>query len=254
MKNYKAYCLDIDGTVYRGTDPIPEAIEFIEALQENGIEPFFVTNNASMTQKQLADKLAHFGVKAEEPRIISSAIAAAKYVKRWYPGQTVYMIGSAGLEQSLLQEGVELVTENADVVLMGIDRDINYDKLAKACLEIRNGAAFLSTNGDLAFPSEKGLIPGNGAYTALVAASTGIEPVFIGKPEIHMLETIMLDYGFDKSEMVMIGDNYDTDIQVGINFGIDTIHVNTGVTSMEDVLKKSVQPTYVLENLSMYKV
>jgi 4-nitrophenyl phosphatase len=164
------------------------------------------------------------------------------------------MIGSTGLEQSLLQEGVERVKENADVVLMGIDRDINYEKLANACLEIRNGAAFLSTNGDLAFPSERGLIPGNGAYTTLVAASTGIEPVYIGKPEIHMLETIMLDYGFDKSEMVMIGDNYDTDIQVGINFGIDTIHVNTGVTPMEDVMKKRVLPTYMLENLSMYTI
>ncbi|MDN7243593.1 TIGR01457 family HAD-type hydrolase [Planococcus sp. N028] len=254
MKNYKAYCLDLDGTVYRGTEVIPEAVTFIERLQKKGIEPFFVTNNASMTQQQLGDKLARFGVKAEKSRIISSAVAAAKYIKHWYPGKKVFMIGSAGLEKALLQEGIERVKENGDIVLMGIDRDINFDKLAEACLEVRKGAIFISTNGDLAYPSEKGLIPGNGAYTTLVAASTGVDPLYIGKPEMHMLEAIMLDFGFDKKDMVMIGDNYDTDIKAGIHFGIDTIHVNTGVTSTEEAMKKAIKPTCMVESLEMYKV
>ncbi|TWT24395.1 TIGR01457 family HAD-type hydrolase [Planomicrobium sp. CPCC 101110] len=254
MKSYKAYCLDLDGTVYRGTEVIPEAKIFIERLQKKGIEPFFVTNNASMTQKQLSDKLARFGIKAEKSRIISSAIAAAKYVKHWHPGKTVFMIGSIGLEKALAQEGIKRVKENGDIVLMGIDRDINFDKLANACLEVRKGATFISTNGDLAYPSEKGLIPGNGAYTTLVAASTGVEPMYIGKPEMHMLEAIMLDFGFEKGDMVMIGDNYDTDIKAGLNFDIDTVHVNTGVTSTEAVLKKEMQPTYALESLLTWEI
>ena len=254
IKTYQAYCLDLDGTVYRGTEAVEEAADFVQRLQQKGVEPFFVTNNASMTQQQLKDKMAAFGIKAKKERIMSSAIAAAKYIKRWYPRRSVYMIGSDGLEQALQQEGLERVQEQAGIVLMGIDRNINYDKLATACLEIRNGAIFLSTNQDLAFPSEKGFLPGNGAFTMLVSASTDVDPVYIGKPEIHMLEAIQHEYGFQKSEMVMIGDNYDTDIQAGIRFGIDTIHVNTGVTRMETVLEKEQPPSFVIENLRFWEV
>ncbi|TWT03259.1 TIGR01457 family HAD-type hydrolase [Planococcus sp. CPCC 101016] len=253
-RKYRAYCLDLDGTVYRGIEAVEEAANFVERLQQKGIEPFFITNNASMTQQQLKDKMAGFGITAKKERIMSSAIAAAKYIKRWYPGRSVYMIGSDGLDQALRQEGLERVEEQAGIVLMGIDRNITYDKLATACLEIRKGAVFLSTNQDLAFPSEKGLLPGNGAFTALVAASTDVDPVFIGKPEIHMLEAIQHESGFEKSEMVMIGDNYDTDIQAGIRFGIDTIHVNTGVTPMETVLKKKQPPSFAIENLGFWEV
>ncbi|ANU12583.1 putative NagD-like phosphatase [Planococcus halocryophilus Or1] len=253
-KTYRAYCLDLDGTVYRGSEIVEEAAEFIEQLQQQEIEPFYITNNASKTQQQLQDKLAGFGIAAKKERIMSSAIAAAKYIKRWYPEKTVYMIGSDGLDQALRQEGLERVEEEADIVLIGLDRSITYDKLATACLEVRKGAVFLSTNKDLAFPSEKGFLPGNGAITRLVSASTGVEPVFIGKPEIHMLEAIQHESGFEKSEMVMIGDNYDTDIQAGIRFGIDTIHVNTGVSSTETVVEKEHPPTYTIDNLGYWKI
>lgn len=253
-RQYQAYCLDLDGTVYRGTEAVEEAAGFIGRLQEKGIEPFFITNNASMTQQQLKDKMAGFGITAKKERIMSSAIAAAKYIKRWYPERSVYMIGSDGLAQALQQEGLQRVEDQAGIVLMGIDRNITYDKLATACLEIRKGAVFLSTNQDLAFPSEKGFLPGNGAFTTLVAASTDVDPVYIGKPQIHMLEAIQHESGFQKSEMVMIGDNYDTDIQAGIRFGIDTIHVNTGVTRMETVLGKQHPPSFAIENLGFWEI
>lgn len=254
IKTYQAYCLDLDGTIFRGSEAVEEAASFVERLQEKGVEPFFVTNNASMTQQQLKDKMAGFGIRAKKEQIISSAIAAAKYIKRWYAGDTVYMIGSDGLDQALRQEGLTRVGDQAGIVLMGIDRNITYDKLATACLQIRNGAVFLSTNQDLAFPSEKGLLPGNGAFTTLVAASTGVDPVYIGKPEMHMLEAIQLEFGFDKQDMVMVGDNYDTDIQAGIRFGIDTVHVNTGVSRMEEVLRKEQPPNFAIENLGFWEI
>ena len=254
MREYKAYCLDLDGTVFRGNEVIPEAADFIARLQKKGIEPFYVTNNASMTQQQFSDKMKAFGISAPPERIMTSSIAAAKYIKRWYPGKRVYMIGSDGIEQALQSEGIERVQENADIVLMGIDRNINFEKLATACLEVRKGAVFLSTNRDLAFPSERGLLPGNGAFTKLVSSSTGIEPLFIGKPEKHMLEAIQHMYNFKTEEMVMIGDNYDTDIQVGIRFGVDTVHVNTGVTPMEDAVKKDIPPNFSFENLSFWEI
>lgn len=254
MKNYEVYCLDLDGTVFKGSELIPETADFIHRLQKKGIEPYYVTNNASMTQQQFAEKLESFGILAPADHIMASSIAAAKYIKRWYPGKKVFMIGTDGVEEALKSEEIERVYEDADVVLMGIDRDISFQKLATACLEVRKGAVFLSTNRDLAFPSERGLMPGNGAFTKVVSSSTGVEPVFIGKPEMHMLEAIQYEIGCNKEEMVMVGDNYDTDIQAGIRFGIDTIHVNTGVTPMEDAIEKDVPPTFAIENLSYWKV
>ncbi|RLQ85149.1 TIGR01457 family HAD-type hydrolase [Planomicrobium sp. Y74] len=254
MKDYNVYCLDLDGTVFRGSELIPETADFIHRLQKKGMEPYYVTNNASMTQQQFAEKLKSFGIVSPADHIMTSAIAAAKYIKRWYPGKKVFMIGTDGVEEALKSEGIERVYENADIVLMGIDRNINFKKLATACLEVRKGAVFLSTNRDLAFPSERGFMPGNGAFTKVVSSSTGVEPVFIGKPEMHMLEAIKYENGCDKEGMVMVGDNYDTDIQAGIRFGIDTIHVNTGVTPMEEAVKKEVPPTYAIENLSFWEI
>ena len=130
-----------------------------------------------------------------------------------------------------------MTATNPDVVIMGIDRDITYAKLADACLAIR-GAHFIATNSDKAFPTERGLVPGNGSFAKLMENATGISPVFIGKPEAYMLEFIQQENGYLKEEMIMIGDNYDTDIQAGIRFGIDTLHVAGGVTSLEEVMSK----------------
>ena len=242
--NYKAICLDLDGTVYRGIEPIPEAVQFIANAQKSGVEPYFITNNASMTQFQLQEKLAAFGIKADRNRIMTSAIAAAKYCRKMYASASVKMIGETGLEKALEAEGIRLTDENPDVVMMGIDRGVTYAKLADACLAIREGAHFIATNGDKAIPSERGLLPGNGSFVTLMESATGKTPIYVGKPEPYMLEFIQQQGGYRKEEMIMVGDNYDTDIQAGIRFGIDTLHVAGGVTSHEDLLTKEQQPTY----------
>lgn len=249
MKAYKGYCIDLDGTVYRGKEPIMETVQFIHLLQEQGIEPFFVTNNASQTPDQVLTKLKGFGVDAKRSHIMTSAMAAAKYIALHYYGQKVSMIGDSGLREALHENGVNIVPSSQDVFVIGMDRGITYEKIAQACLDVRNGAVFISTNSDRAYPSERGLLPGNGAFTALIQTSTGVDPIFIGKPHVHMLEIIQHEHQFAKEDMVMIGDNYDTDILAGIEFGIDTIHVNTGVTSTEKVLLKSIRPTMTLQNL-----
>ncbi|SES16569.1 TIGR01457 family HAD-type hydrolase [Psychrobacillus sp. OK032] len=249
MLNYKAYFLDLDGTVYRGTTPIKEAVDFVHYLQNNGIEPFFVTNNSSMTQKQLQEKIAKMDIHVDIDHIISSSIAAANYIEEHFQGKSVYMIGENGLQDALDAKHVVRTEDIADVVVMGIDRAINYEKLATACLSIRAGAAFISTNSDHAFPDERGLIPGNGAFTKLVEHSTGVEPLFVGKPQPFMLEFIQKKYGYKKEEMIMIGDNYLTDILTGIHMGIHTAHVNSGVNRTEEVQRKNEQPTYCLESL-----
>lgn len=249
MLHYKAYCLDLDGTVYKGKTPIKEAVEFIHYLQEKGIAPFFVTNNSSMTQKQLQLKLAIMDIHTDTEHIITSSIAAANYIDEHFYGKSVFMIGESGLQEALDSKQIKRTEDIAEVVVMGIDHEINYEKFAVACLSVRAGAAFISTNSDHAFPSERGFLPGNGAFTKLVEHSTGVDALFMGKPQPFMLELIQKQYGFGKEEMVMIGDNYQTDILTGIHMGIDTVHVNSGVNRTEEVKKQLEQPTYFLESL-----
>lgn len=254
MKAFQVYCFDLDGTVYHGTEPVPKAVTFIAKLQEKGIEPYYITNNSSATPKQVQKKLASFGITAKAENIMTSSIATAKYCKEKYPGATVQMIGEGGLKEALQSEGISIVEENPDVVIMGIDRDINYEKLATVSLAIRAGAKFIATNGDKAIPTERGLLPGSGSFVKLVEYTTGITPIIIGKPEPYMFGYIQEQSGFAKEEMVMIGDNYDTDILGGIHYGISTVHLEGGVTSTEVVKEKKEQPTYLLETFADWKI
>ncbi|MCM3711600.1 TIGR01457 family HAD-type hydrolase [Sporosarcina luteola] len=248
MDNYKAVCFDLDGTVYRGNEVIPEAAELIDGLQRSGIEPYFVTNNSSKTAKQFQTKLHRMGIRTEPEQIMTSAIASAKYCKEHFDGASVMMIGEEGLEQALVSEGFELTSQNPDVVIIGIDRSITYEKLSAASLAIRAGAVFLATNGDRAFPTERGLVPGNGSFVKLLESTTDCNAIHIGKPEPYMLHFIQ-QKGYRKDEMIMIGDNYETDIQAGIRFGIDTVYVEGGVTRLETVKEQLKLPTYLYKSL-----
>ncbi|MHC8516006.1 TIGR01457 family HAD-type hydrolase [Sporosarcina sp. ITBMC105] len=248
IDKYKAICLDLDGTVYRGNEVIPESLSFIQQLLERGIAPYYVTNNSSLTAEQFKQKLGKMGIETTADHILTSAIAAAKYCKEHFPNATVKMIGEEGLHEALSDEGIQLTTDAPDVVVVGIDRNITYEKLAEASLAIQNGAHFIATNGDKALPTERGLVPGNGSFVKLLETATGIEAIYVGKPEPYLLQYIH-EKGYRKEEMVMIGDNYDTDILAGIRFGIDTIHVEGGVTSAARVLEQVEQPTHLFTHL-----
>ncbi|WP_210471143.1 TIGR01457 family HAD-type hydrolase [Sporosarcina sp. 6E9] len=254
MKKYNVYCLDLDGTVYHGTERIPEAVTFISDLQSQGIEPYYITNNSTATPEQVIEKLASFGVKTYVEKIMSSALVSAKYCKEHYDGATVQMIGEKGLHDALVAEGFTFVTENPDIVVVGLDREVNYAKFTEIALAIRSGAKFIATNGDKAIPTERGLLPGAGSIVKLLEFTTGVKPVFIGKPEPHMLAFIKNENGYSKEEMVMVGDNYDTDILSGIRYGIDTIYVEGGVTSKEEVLGQAEKPTHILNSLADWQL
>lgn len=251
--DYKAYCLDLDGTVYRGTEPILAAVNFIGRLQRKGINPYYITNNSSSTQHEVQLKLESFGIETAPEFIMTSAIAAAQYCEEEYRGATIQVIGEEGIKQALRDQGFKIIDRHADVVMVGIDRQANYEKLAHACLAIRSGAKFIATNTDKAIPTERGLEPGNGSFVKLIEYSTGQKPIVIGKPEPYMLHFIKKSNGYKKEEMVMIGDNYETDILAGLRFGIDTIHVEGGVTTKEELLSKERQPTYSIQTLDDLK-
>ncbi|MTH53866.1 TIGR01457 family HAD-type hydrolase [Bacillus mangrovi] len=249
MKTYKGYLIDLDGTMYKGTEKIEEAGEFVRLLNEKGIPYLFVTNNSSATPEKVAEKLNGFGIQAKPSQVFTTSQATANYMHELKPGGSAYVIGEEGIQAALKEKGFAEGGEDADFAVIGIDRSITYEKLAAACLAVRNGATFISTNGDIAIPTERGLLPGNGSLTSVIAVSTQTEPVFIGKPEPIIMEQALDVLGLPKEEVLMVGDNYATDIMAGIRTGMDTLIVHTGVTQKEHLHSVEVQPTYAVHSL-----
>ena len=252
MKQYKGYLIDLDGTMYRGTEEIAEAAGFIDKLRAKEIPYLFVTNNSSRTPQQVAEKLRQFGIHTEDEQVFTTSMATANFIIERKADATVFVIGEEGIQTALTEKGLELVEEAPDFVVVGIDHSINYEKLTKACLAVRNGATFISTNADIALPTERGLQPGNGAITAVVTVSTQVQPIFIGKPESVIVEQALKVLGVPKDEVIMVGDNYDTDILAGMNANMDTLLVHTGVTTKELLKQYKKQPTYVIDTLDAW--
>ncbi len=217
---------------------------------EKNIPYLFVTNNSSRKPEQVAEKLMSLDIPATPDHVFTTSMATANYMMERKPQAAVYMIGEEGLRAALQEKGFILTDENPDYVVMGIDREITYEKLTKACLSVRNGATFISTNGDIALPTEQGMLPGNGALTSVIAISTQVEPIFIGKPEAIIMDQALKVIGTKREETVMVGDNYDTDILAGIRAGMNTLLVHTGVTTVEKLSQYEIQPTHVVHSLT----
>ncbi|MDP4085642.1 MAG: TIGR01457 family HAD-type hydrolase [Bacillota bacterium] len=254
LKNYKGYLIDLDGTMYKGTEKIEAASDFVKRLRDKGIPYLFVTNNSSRTPAQVAEKLCDFDIPADEKLVFTTSQATANYIYERKNDALIYCIGEEGIKSALLEKGFSSGGENADYVVVGIDRDINYEKLAVACLAVRNGATFISTNGDIALPTERGFLPGNGSLTSVITVSTQVKPIFIGKPESIIMEQALKVLGTAKEETIMVGDYYDTDILAGMNAGLDTLLVHTGVTTKEMLTGYDRKPTYTVNALDEWNV
>lgn len=251
--HYKGYLIDLDGTMYRGNERITGAREFIDYLNDNKLPYLFITNNSSATREEVAAKLIQMGIEASPENILTSAIAAANYISQKHSRSVVYMIGEKGLYNALKSSGCEVVSNDAvyaDYVIVGIDRELSYNKLAEASLLIQNGATFLSTNKDPAIPTEKGLLPGNGAITAALSTASGTEPIYIGKPEALIMNEAAEQLGLHMKDILMIGDNYLTDIMAGIQVQMDTLMVLTGYSKEGDIDPSIGSPTYIAKNLT----
>ncbi|MFA9560042.1 TIGR01457 family HAD-type hydrolase [Evansella sp. AB-rgal1] len=254
MKEYEGYLIDLDGTMYRGEEKIEAASRFVKKLAEKQIPYLFVTNNSSRTPEQVADKLNSMDIPCGSDHVFTTSIATANYIEQKHGVASVYMIGEEGLSTALESKGMKLVEEDANVVVMGLDRELTYEKLAKACLLVRFGATLLSTNGDVAIPTERGLLPGNGSLTSVVEVSTGVKATYMGKPEAIIVDQALEVLGTALEKTVMVGDNYNTDILSGINAGMDTIIVHTGVTTKEHLTTVEVQPTWSIESLDDWEI
>lgn len=242
--------VDLDGVLYRGTTAIPGAPPFISWLRAQGIDFRLVTNNATLTPGQYASKVAGMGIEVSEDEIFTSALATALYLlEQRQNGQTAYAIGEDGLMDALRRANVRIVTERPDWVVVGLDRHVTYEKLAIAALALEAGARFVGTNPDTSLPTERGLAPGAGAILAALTATTGVEPIVIGKPQPLMLRLAMEQLGGTVHDTAMIGDRLDTDIQGANALGLSSVLVLTGVSTRAELAVSIADPTIVVENL-----
>ncbi|WP_232729946.1 TIGR01457 family HAD-type hydrolase [Paenibacillus phocaensis] len=234
-KHWKAYLIDLDGTLYHGPKMIPGADELISALRAQRIPFLFVTNNSSRTPREVAAHLEAMGISARAEEVCTSAVAAARYVAEAHPGCKVAAIGEAGLTEALVESGLQLDLDEPDVVVQGIDRQFTYDTLTRAARWIRGGARYVLTNPDLLLPSQEGLMPGAGTLSAAIQAASGVKPVVIGKPSAPLMDFAIARLGMEASEVAVIGDNLHTDIAAGVKAGCGTILVLTGVTTADNL-------------------
>ncbi|WP_088103983.1 TIGR01457 family HAD-type hydrolase [Halalkalibacter urbisdiaboli] len=250
MPTYKGFLIDLDGTMYRGTEKIDEAVQFVKELERRGLPYLFVTNNSTKRPEDVADVLKGMDVPATPEHIFTTSMATATFIAERKKQARVYMVGEQGLKYALEAAGHEIVEKDADFVVMGLDRQITYEKLAGAALNVRAGATFIATNGDVALPTERGLLPGAGSIISVVSVSTGVQPTFIGKPESIIVEQALEVIGTKKEDTLMVGDNYDTDILAGLRAGMDTLMVYTGVSTKEQMAQKEQKPTIAIDSLA----
>lgn len=247
---YKGYLIDLDGTIYRGSEPIPAGRRFVEQLQARKIPFLFLTNNTTKTPETVANRLANeFSIHVGPETVYTATLATIDYMNDAAKGKKVYVIGEPGLIDPILSAGYVWEEENPDYVVVGLDNDVTYEKFVTATLAIQKGATFIGTNPDKNIPTERGLLPGAGSVIALVEASTQQKAIYIGKPEAIIMDKAVEILGMEKSDVLMVGDNYTTDILAGINNDIDSLLVLSGFTQKADVPTLPVPPTYLVDSL-----
>lgn len=226
--------MDMDGVIVREEHLVPGADRFIARLAATGHPYLILTNNSMYTTRDLALRLARLGLLVTPETIWTSALATAKFLADQRPGGTAFAIGEAGLTTALYEVGYTLAETDPDYVVLGETRTYSFERIAKAIQLISRGARFIATNPDPTGPSPNGPLPATGSVAALISAATGVQPYYIGKPNPLMIRSALRQIGAHSESTVMIGDRMDTDIVTGIEAGLETILVLTGITEAED--------------------
>jgi len=244
----------MDGTFYLGNNIIGGALSFTEKIKKCGKTFYFFTNNSSRHARYYQDKLKKMGCLVKQEDILTANQVILKYLKEKHRDQKIYLLGNNYLREDFIQGGVHLVEEHPDLVIVGFDTTLEYNRVAKACHYIRRGIPFLAVNPDLNCPVEEGFIPDCGSICAMITASTGVKPLFFGKPSFYTQQFI-LDYTRLKAEEIAyIGDRLYTDIAMGKKGGMVAILVLSGETSREDLANSSVKPDLVYPSLKEIKI
>jgi 4-nitrophenyl phosphatase len=244
--------LDMDGVLYRGTQPLPGARQLFPALREAGLAFILLTNNATLTAEEYTARLGKMGIVVPPEAILTTAGATATYLQQNYPqGGGIYVLGEPPLVRTLGNlPNFRLDGWNPDFVVVGLYYKFDYDSLQRACSAIRRGARFIATNTDATLPVEGGEVwPGAGSIVAAVKTCAGVEPVVIGKPSTYMAELALSRIGLPPEQVLCVGDRLETDILMGARAGMLTALVLTGVSTREDIEKAPARPDYVFDDL-----
>ncbi|MGI5970746.1 MAG: HAD-IIA family hydrolase [Oscillospiraceae bacterium] len=249
LRNKKGFICDMDGVIYHGYKLLPGVKEFVNWLQAEDKKFLFLTNASDKTPKELQMKIARMGLDIDESHFYTSALATAKYISSQSPGATAYVIGDPGLYNALHDAGIVINDYDPDYVVIGETRNYNFDNISRAVRHVSRGAKLIGTNSDMAGVSESGLMPACRALVSPIELTTGKSAYFVGKPNPLMMRTALQMLGVHSQESVIIGDRMDTDIIAGIESGLDTVLVLTGVTSREGVENYPYRPRLMLNGV-----
>ncbi|MGN0911446.1 MAG: HAD-IIA family hydrolase [Thermoguttaceae bacterium] len=245
----KGFICDMDGVIYHGNRLLPGVAEFIDWLHKEDKKFLFLTNNSGYTPRELQQRLARMGLDVSEDHFYTSALATAEFLKKQKPGCSVYAIGEAGLFKALYDAGVTMNDVNPDYVVIGEAKSYTLDTLIKATNLVVAGAKLIGANSDISGPIENGIMPACRALVAPIELATGKQAYFCGKPNPLMMRTGLNILGLHSGECVMVGDRMDTDVVSGMESGMSTILVLSGVSTLDTVNTFAYRPTMILDGV-----
>ncbi len=250
LKGKRGFICDMDGVIYHGSRLLEGSKGFVDWLKSEGKQFLFLTNNSARSPRELHQKLQHMGIEVGEEHFITSGMATAHFIASQYPGGRVFAIGDSGLYQALYEAGLSIDESQPDYVVVGETRSYSYEKIETAILLVLAGAKLIGTNPDLTGPTERGIGPACRALIAPIEMATGRQAYFIGKPNPLIMRHAREMLGCERNETVIIGDRMDTDIIAGIESGIDTVLVLSGITKETDLDRYPYKPHYILKDVS----
>jgi HAD superfamily hydrolase (TIGR01457 family) len=246
---YDCLLFDLDGVLFRGGEPVPAGPPTLAELRRERARPVFLTNNSSRTPEQVAGKLRGLGIEADPTEVVTSALATAELLAVRGGGEA-FVVGQDGIRRALIDAGLEVLEghpRRADVVVVGFDSSVTYDRLKTACLLVQGGAHLVATNPDTSYPSGDGLWPGAGALLSVITTTTGATPEVVGKPFAPLFQAALRRGGGGRP--LVIGDRLDTDIEGATRLGWDSMLVLTGVSTRSELAVDGPRPTYVAEDV-----
>jgi NagD protein len=249
-RRISSWLMDMDGVLVREEHVIPGAEQFLARLKELEIPFLVLTNSSIYTRRDLSARLRASGLEVPEERIWTAALATAGFLEDQRPGGSAYVIGEAGLTTALYAAGYTLSERDPDYVVLGETRTYSFERITRAIRLILAGARFICTNPDPTGPSVDGPLPATGSVAALISRATGVEPYYVGKPNPLMMRSALNALDAHSETTAMIGDRMDTDIVAGLEAGLESILVLTGVTVQADVDRHPYRPSRVIESVA----
>jgi NagD protein len=249
-REIRSWLMDMDGVLVREEQPIPGADRFLARLRELGTPFLLLTNNSIYTRRDLVARLAAAGLEVPEEAIWTSALATARFLEDQRPEGSAFVIGEAGLTTALHGAGYTLTDRDPDYVVLGETRTYSFERITRAIRLITDGARFIATNPDPTGPSNEGPVPATGSVAALISRATGVEPYYVGKPNPLMMRSALNAIDAHSETAAMIGDRMDTDVVSGLEAGMETILVLTGVTSREDAERYPYRASKIVESVA----